>query len=101
MHQSAKPRVLIYVGLLIAFTFAANFLSRRLGNSPIASLAIMWSPGLAAIVASIATRRSFKKIGWKPWPVKWLGVGWLLPMLYTFPAYGVICLTWVGSAPRA
>ena len=100
MHQSAKPRVLIYVGLLIAFTFAANFLSRRLGNSPIGSLAIMWSPGLAAIVASIATRRSFKKIGWKPWPVKWLGVGWLLPMLYTFPAYGLIWLTRLGSAPR-
>ena len=100
MQQSAKRCVLIYVGLLIAFTFAANYLSQRLGNSPDSSLAIMWSPGLAAIVASIATRRSFKNIGWKPWPVKWLGVGWLLPMLYAFPAYGLVWLTGLGSAPR-
>ena len=77
MQQSAKRRVLVYIGLLIAFTLAANFVATRLGDSPVASLVIMWSPGLAAIVASIATRRSFKKIGWKPWPVKWLGVGWL------------------------
>lgn len=100
MQQSAKRRVLFYVSLLIAFTLAANFLAKRLGNSPVASLAIMWSPALAAIVASIATRRSFKKIGWKPWPVKWLGIGWLLPMLYAFPAYGMVWLSGLGSAPR-
>jgi membrane protease YdiL (CAAX protease family) len=101
MNRSAKTRVLVYVAFLVGFTLAANFAAPRLGTSPIASLLIMWSPGLAALVASIVTRRSLKQIGWKPWPVKWLGVGWLLPMLYTFPAYGLVWLSGIGGVPSS
>jgi uncharacterized protein len=99
MHSSSKRRVLTFIGLLIAFTVAANYFASRAGNSPFASLAIMWAPGLAAIAASIITRRSLKHIGWKPWPVKWLAVGWLLPMIYAIPAYALVWIGGLGGVP--
>jgi membrane protease YdiL (CAAX protease family) len=60
----------------------------------------MWSPALAAVVTSLVTHRSLKDIGWRPWPVKWLAVGWVFPILYTLPAYALIWITKLGSVPR-
>jgi membrane protease YdiL (CAAX protease family) len=60
----------------------------------------MWSPALAALVASILTRRSLKAIGWRPWPLKWLAAGWLFPILYAFPAYALVWVSGLGSVPN-
>lgn len=96
----AKYRVIVYIATLIAFTILANRVAMRIGNSPLSSLVIMWSPGLAAIIASIITRRSLKEIGWRPWPVKWLAAGWILPILYALPAYSLIWIIGLGSVPN-
>lgn len=98
--QLAQRRVLAYLAFLIIFTALANILAAQLANSPLASLLIMWSPALATLVAGVLTKRSLKAIGWKPWPVKWLAVGWLLPLLYTLPAYALVWLTGLGGIPN-
>jgi uncharacterized protein len=82
------------------FTVAANYAAARAGGSLAASFFIMSSPALAAIVASILTRRSLKAIGWRPWPVKWLAAGWVFPILYALPAYALVWITGVGSVPK-
>jgi hypothetical protein len=41
----------------------------------------MWSPGVAALVASLLTRRSVFAIGWRLWLLTWLAAGWVVPML--------------------
>ena len=95
-----KNRVVVFLILLVATTLAVNFAAPRLGNSPAMAFLFMGTPAIAAIIASIVTRRSFREIGWKPWPVKWLGLGWLLPILIAFPAYGLIWLTGIARVPN-
>src|SRR6476646_5793902 len=99
MEQIAKRRFIFYIVLLFVFTVAANLIAAR-ARSSLLSLLIMWTPALAAILASILTRRSLKEIGWRPWPVKWLAAGWLCPILYAFPAYALVWITGLGSVPN-
>ena len=98
MQQVAKRRFIFFIALLFVFTVVANFAAARTGG--FSSFFIMWTPALAAIVASILTRRSLKEIGWRPWPVKWLAAGWLLPILYALPAYALVWIIGLGSVPN-
>jgi membrane protease YdiL (CAAX protease family) len=100
MQTTAKQRLILFLVLLVVFTAAAQVLAGRT-QGVLASLLVMWTPGLAAIGASVLTRRSFREIGWRPWPLKWLLVGWLLPTLIALPAYALIWLTHLGGAPSA
>ena len=64
----SKNRVALFLILLVATTLAANFAAPRLGASPAVAFLFMGTPAIAAILASIFTRRSFREFGWKPWP---------------------------------
>ena len=86
--------------MLVGTTLGANFLAPRLGAGPAVSFLVMWTPAIAAVLASIFTRRSLREIGWKPWPIKWLALGWLLPILIAFPAYALVWLTGLGDVPN-
>jgi membrane protease YdiL (CAAX protease family) len=96
----SKNRIALFLILLVATTLAANFAAPRLGTGPAVAFLFMGTPAIAAILASIFTRRSFREFGWKPWPIKWLGLGWLLPILIGLPAYGVVWLTGLGDIPN-
>ncbi|MBK9603639.1 MAG: CPBP family intramembrane metalloprotease [Anaerolineales bacterium] len=100
IRQISKQRVVYYVVFLFVLTLAAYYVSSAFSDSPEASLLIMWSPALAAIFASMLTRRSLKAIGWDPRPVKWLAAGWILPMLYAIPAYALVWFLGLGDIPN-
>ena len=36
--------------------------------------------------------------GWRPWPVKWLAAGWIIPILYAFPASALVWLAVLDDA---
>ena len=97
MTSTSRHRVLLYLGFLLLFTVAAAVAGAKMGGA--AGLVMMWTPALAAIVASLVGRRPFRAIGWKPWPLKWLALGWVLPMLYAFPAYLLVWATGLGAVP--
>jgi uncharacterized protein len=100
LQTSARQRVIYYPILLLSLTLGAAFLASRMKGSPVASLVMMWTPALAAILASLATRRSFKEMGWSLRPVKWLAAGWIIPILYGFAAYVPVWLTGLGDVPN-
>jgi membrane protease YdiL (CAAX protease family) len=100
IQQSPARKVTYFLVFLLAFTSAVFLLTSRMQGTPIASLLIMLTPTLAAILASILTRRSFKEMGWELRPVKWLGVGWVIPILYGFMAYIPLWLTGLGGVPN-
>ncbi|MBE0669930.1 MAG: CPBP family intramembrane metalloprotease [Anaerolineales bacterium] len=99
-QQSPQWRVTIYLVLLLLATIIANLLASRLADSPLAALILMTSPALAALLTSLITRRSMKDIGWRVTPLKWLGLGWILPIFYALPAYALIWLTGLGGVPN-
>ncbi len=93
-------RVTTYIALIFFTTLAANGIAFQFEESPVADLIIMSSPALAALIASLLTRRSLKDIGWRVLPVKWLALGWVLPMLYALPAYALVWFTGLGGIPN-
>jgi uncharacterized protein len=55
-------------------------------------LPLMLCPGVSAIITKLIFDRNLKGLGWKPGPAKWLGLAYLLPILYGAVIYG---LTWL------
>jgi len=93
MEQTAKGNVSLYVVLVFAFCTLTYFF--HLG-----SMAAMWGPAVAAIIASLLRKRSLKEIGWKVGRMKWLVAGWVIPVAVSFAAYGLIWMTGLGTVPN-
>lgn len=53
---------------------------------------LMLCPSISAILTKLVFDRSLKGLGWKPGPAKWLGLAYLLPILYGAVVYG---FTWL------
>ena len=96
--STPRQRVITYMAFVAAFALAAHYASPKAGGGA-SAFVVMWTPALAALAASVLTRRSLGAIGWRPWPVKWLAAGWIIPSLYAFPAYGFVWLSGLGSVP--
>lgn len=58
----------------------------------IAILLMMYTPGISAILTSLITEDKIRNYGWKPGKVKYLGYGYLLPLIISLIAYGI---TWI------
>ena len=98
--QNTKNRVVVYIALLFFITIAAYATALQFKDSPMADLIIMSSPALSALISSLVVRRSLKEIGWRVLPVKWLALGWIMPMLYALPAYALVWSTGFGGIPN-
>ncbi|MCY2685952.1 CPBP family intramembrane glutamic endopeptidase [Salinimicrobium sp. TH3] len=89
-------RLLIFGVLLIVLTIATQFLPT---DSPLSMFGVMWVPGIAALIATFSTKRKFSEFGWKL-NLKWMGYGWLLPILYGGIAYSIIWISGLGAMPK-
>jgi CAAX protease family protein len=58
---------------------------------------LMLCPGVSAILTKLIFDRDLKGLGWKPGPVKWLGLAYLLPILYGAVVYGIAWLLGLGG----
>jgi len=56
------------------------------------TLPLMLCPGVSAILTKLVFDRNLKGLGWKPGPARWLGLAYLLPILYGAVVYG---FTWL------
>lgn len=96
MKNSAKMRILAFIIILACLMVTSRFLPE---NSNLTMLYIMWMPGIAALLTSLITWKSLKLVGWRPkW--KWLGIGWLLPVVYGSIAFGIIWALGLGGIPK-
>jgi membrane protease YdiL (CAAX protease family) len=60
-------------------------------------LPLMLCPGVSAIITKLVFDRNLKGLGWKPGPAKWLGLAYVLPILYSMVIYGITWLTGQGG----
>jgi membrane protease YdiL (CAAX protease family) len=61
------------------------------------TLPLMLCPALSAILTKLIFDRNLKGLGWKPGPAKWLGLAYLLPILYGAVVYGITWLVGLGG----
>lgn len=61
---------------------------------PLWVAATMWSPGIAAILTMLITRRSPSCMGWKIRTTRLMGLAYILPILYALPVYA---LAWTAG----
>ena len=58
---------------------------------------LMLCPSVSAILTKLIFDRNLKGLGWKPGPAKWLGLAYLLPILYGAVVYGITWLIGQGG----
>jgi len=58
-----------------------------LPKSAFAFFLLMWTPGVAALIAKFACDRRLR-IGWRPGPLRYAAIGLLLPIVYALVYYG-------------
>jgi membrane protease YdiL (CAAX protease family) len=58
---------------------------------------LMVCPGVSAILTKLIFDRNLRGLGWKPGPAKWLGLAYLLPILYGAVVYGIVWLLGLGG----
>jgi uncharacterized protein len=98
-HQTNIWRIVTF--LVLAFGLSAIFYALIItGGEGIIGpwlLPLMLCPGVSAIITKLIFDRSLKGLGWKPGPAKWLGLGYLLPILYGAVVYGIVWLVGLGG----
>jgi membrane protease YdiL (CAAX protease family) len=92
-NRTNMGRIVTFLGLTFGLStiFYVLIITSGEGIDPWV-LPLMWCPAMCAILTKLIFDRNLKGLGWKPGPAKWLGLAYLLPILYSAIIYG---LTWL------
>lgn len=102
-RQFLKVKKAIITFILLTFALSSIFYfsiisagSLQAGNG-IFTLLLMWCPAAAAIITSLIFYGSIRDFGWKTGKVKYLVLGYIIPVFYCIIAYGIFWLTGLGT----
>ncbi len=102
--MSPQRKVTIFLILTICFSALSYIPILRAGTVGVQGglfvFTLMWSPGLAAILTQLIANRSLRGMGWRLGPARWLGIAYILPILYALPVYAFTWLTGLGIFPN-
>jgi CAAX protease family protein len=100
---SVSRRVTTYVLLTFALSSYFYFVVIRAGSlaggGGLWVVGLMWCPAVAAVIASLLTRRPLKAIGWR-WSWRYAAVAYALPLVYGGIAYGATWAFGLGAFPN-
>jgi len=60
-------------------------------------LPLMLCPAVSALLTKLIFDRNLNGLGWKPGPAKWLGLAYVLPILYGAVVFGIAWLLGLGG----
>ena len=102
--MSPQRKVILFLILTVFFSVLSYFPMLRAGTIGVQGglfvLTLMWSPGFAALLTQLITTRSLRGLGWRLGSARWLGIAWILPVLYALPVYAFTWLTGLGIFPN-
>jgi len=102
--MSPQKKVILFLTLTVSFSALSYFPILRAGTLRVQGglfvFTLMWSPGLAALLTQLIATRSLRGLGWRLGSPRWLGIAWILPVLYALPVYAVTWLTGLGIFPN-
>ena len=56
-------------------------------------IVIMWIPALSSVIIKLVFDKNLKGYGWKPGKIKYLGLGYVIPIIGGLAVYGMVWLT--------
>ena len=102
--MSAKNKVSLFLFLTVFLSSLSYIPILRAGTIGVQGglfvFSMMWSPGLAAILTQLIATRSLRGLGWRLGPARWLGIAYILPLVYASPVYAFTWLTGLGIFPN-
>jgi len=102
--MSPQRKVILFLILTVLFSTLSYFPMLRAGTVSVQGglfiLTLMWSPGLAALLTQLIATRSLRGMGWRLGSPRWLGIAYILPVLYALPVYAFTWLTGLGIFPN-
>jgi membrane protease YdiL (CAAX protease family) len=54
---------------------------------------MMWTPAISAFITSLILRDSIREYGWRPGKLRYLGYAYVLPIVASIVAYGLVWMT--------
>jgi len=60
-------------------------------------LALMWCPGVSALVTRLVFQHNLRGQGWRLGQVRWAALAYVLPLVYASVAYGVVWTAGLGG----
>jgi membrane protease YdiL (CAAX protease family) len=99
--RGAGKRIIAFLCLTLVFTAVSASLAIGLGTGgdagDLIALAVMWSPGLAALVTLVAFQRNVRGIGWQLGRPRYLLIGYALPLVECSVVYGLVWTSGLGA----
>lgn len=99
--MTSPKKITLFLLLTATFTGLSYIPMLRAGTAMagygLFVLLAMWSPGVAAILTQLIATRGLRGLGWHFGSARWLGLGYLLPVLYGLPVYAFAWATGLGS----
>lgn len=97
-QHNSKRNTYAFLILVFILTLVVHFMLPAEGGN-ILTMLIMWTPGLAAIIINLVSKKTLKGLGWR-FSLRWMAIGWILPIAYGAVAYGTIWLSGLGDVPN-
>jgi uncharacterized protein len=99
-ETNARKEVIVFLALTFLFSCLFYVLIIQAGSisarGGFYTLFLMWSPGFAALFTRLYFHRHIRGIGAILPKPRYLGIAYILPVLYALPVYAVIWLSGVG-----
>ena len=96
-----RPELATYLVLTFALSslfYGLIISAGSLGaNGGLYVLALMWSPGVSALITRLVFQRNVRGEGWLPGAPRWLALAYLLPVAYAAIAYGAVWVSGLGA----
>lgn len=87
MKQPSWAPLAIFAVIWLALSALFEWTIVKFGFSRFPVTALMWSVGVAAMLALLLTRRPLAELGWSWGPARYHWIAWGLPLVYGLPSY--------------
>lgn len=100
---AAAERAPLIVFLGLTFGLSAIFWGLIIASGNLGAkgglyvLALMWCPGVSALITRLVFQRNVRGEGWLPGAPKWLVLAYVMPIIYATVAYGAVWLSGLGA----
>jgi membrane protease YdiL (CAAX protease family) len=91
-----RKQLIIFFVIFIILSIIFQYLAISSGKLMPWVIGIMWSPGIAALVARLVVQKNLRNLGWGWGKTRYQLISYLLPLIFCIIVYGIVWLTGLG-----